>query len=93
MRGRSLLEIPDEVLHALGKSKRATVVITINGHTWKSRVAIMRGRSLLGLLGIPTATAVLHFRHPITTKMTSLTDLDASAVRPAARAFAELLNA
>jgi hypothetical protein len=25
------------------------VIITINGHTWKSRVAIMRGRYLLGL--------------------------------------------
>jgi hypothetical protein len=25
------------------------VIITINGHSWKSRVAIMRGRFLLGL--------------------------------------------
>jgi hypothetical protein len=25
------------------------VTITINGHSWKSRVAIMRGRYLLGL--------------------------------------------
>ena len=33
----------------LGKSKRAPLIITINGHTWKSRVAIMRGRYLLAL--------------------------------------------
>jgi uncharacterized protein YdeI (YjbR/CyaY-like superfamily) len=28
---------------------RPPVTITINGHSWKSRVAIMRGRYLLGL--------------------------------------------
>ena len=46
MRG---LEIPPEVVAALGGGKRPRVVITINGHSWKSRVAIMRGRYLLGL--------------------------------------------
>jgi Bacteriocin-protection, YdeI or OmpD-Associated/Domain of unknown function (DUF1905) len=46
MRG---LEIPDEAVQVLGKTKRPPVIITINGHTWKSRVAIMRGRYLLGL--------------------------------------------
>jgi uncharacterized protein YdeI (YjbR/CyaY-like superfamily) len=25
------------------------VIITVNGHTWKSRIAIMRGRNLIGL--------------------------------------------
>jgi hypothetical protein len=33
----------------LGQGKRPRVTITINGHSWKSRVAIMRGRYLLGL--------------------------------------------
>jgi hypothetical protein len=46
MRG---LEIPPEVVEALGGGKRSAVTITINGHSWKSRVAIMRGRYLLGL--------------------------------------------
>ena len=46
MRG---LEIPPEVVEALGGGKRPPVTITINGHSWKSRVAIMRGRYLLGL--------------------------------------------
>jgi hypothetical protein len=40
MRG---LEIPEEVVQVLGKNKRAPLIITINGHTWESRVAIMRG--------------------------------------------------
>jgi Domain of unknown function (DUF1905)/Bacteriocin-protection, YdeI or OmpD-Associated len=46
MRG---LEVPQEVVDALGGGKRPRVTITINGHSWRSRVAIMRGRNLLGL--------------------------------------------
>jgi Domain of unknown function (DUF1905)/Bacteriocin-protection, YdeI or OmpD-Associated len=46
MRG---LEVPAEVVESLGQGKRPPVTITINGHSWKSRVAIMRGRYLLGL--------------------------------------------
>ncbi len=46
MRG---LEVPPEVVEALGGGKRPPVTITVNGHSWKSRVAIMRGRHLLGL--------------------------------------------
>jgi Bacteriocin-protection, YdeI or OmpD-Associated/Domain of unknown function (DUF1905) len=46
MRG---LEVPAEVVEALGGGKRPRVVITINGHSWRSRIAIMRGRYLLGL--------------------------------------------
>lgn len=46
MRG---LEIPPAVVEALGGGARPPVTITINGHTWKSRVAIMRGRHLIGL--------------------------------------------
>jgi len=46
MRG---LEVPPEVVDALGGGRRPPVTITVNGHSWKSRVAIMRGRYLLGL--------------------------------------------
>lgn len=46
MRG---LEVPRQVVEALGGGKRPTVTITINGHSWRSRVAIMRGRYLIGL--------------------------------------------
>jgi bifunctional DNA-binding transcriptional regulator/antitoxin component of YhaV-PrlF toxin-antitoxin module len=46
MRG---LEVPPDVVESLGQGKRPPVTITINGHSWKSRVAIMRGRYLLGL--------------------------------------------
>ena len=44
------LEVPPQVVESLGQGKRRPrVTITINGHSWKSRVAIMRGRYLLGL--------------------------------------------
>jgi Domain of unknown function (DUF1905) len=37
------------VVQALGGGKRPRVTITVNGHSWQSMVAIMRGRYLLGL--------------------------------------------
>jgi Bacteriocin-protection, YdeI or OmpD-Associated/Domain of unknown function (DUF1905) len=43
------LEVPQRVVETLGGGKRPRVTITINGHSWRSRVAIMRGRYLLGL--------------------------------------------
>ncbi|WP_212833655.1 YdeI/OmpD-associated family protein [Catellatospora sp. TT07R-123] len=46
MRG---LEVPPEVVSALGGGARPAVTITVGGHSWQSRVAIMRGRHLLGL--------------------------------------------
>nr|WP_292703821.1 YdeI/OmpD-associated family protein [Microbacterium sp. 69-10] len=46
MRG---LEVPPHVVEALGGGARPAVSITVNGHSWRSRVAIMRGRHLIGL--------------------------------------------
>jgi antitoxin component of MazEF toxin-antitoxin module len=46
MRG---LVIPPEVAQALGGGKRPPVTITVNGHSWRSRVAVMRGRFPIGL--------------------------------------------
>jgi hypothetical protein len=46
MRG---LEVPETIIESLGGGKRPNITITINGHSWKSRMAIMRGRYLIGL--------------------------------------------
>ncbi|WP_405021250.1 YdeI/OmpD-associated family protein [Kitasatospora sp. NBC_00070] len=46
MRG---LEVPPEVVAALGGGARPPVTITVDGHSWRSRVAILRGRHLIGL--------------------------------------------
>ena len=43
------LAVPEDLIDALGAGKRPPVIITINGHSWKSRIAIMRGRYLIGL--------------------------------------------
>jgi hypothetical protein len=43
------VEVPARVMKVLGPDPRPLVVVTINGHTWRSRVALMRGQCLVGL--------------------------------------------
>jgi len=43
------IEVPAEIVTALGAGKRPKVAITINGHTWRSRVAPMGGRFIVGI--------------------------------------------
>ncbi|WP_055048200.1 YdeI/OmpD-associated family protein [Devosia sp. A16] len=43
------VEIPDAVMRELGPEARPAVTIIINGHTWRSRVAIMNGQRLVGI--------------------------------------------
>jgi hypothetical protein len=41
--------VPPEVVSALGKSKRPAVKVTLNGYTYRSTVATMDGRFMIGL--------------------------------------------
>jgi antitoxin component of MazEF toxin-antitoxin module len=43
------VEVPAEVIDALGSGRRPEVVITIGDHTWRSRVASMGGRFIVGI--------------------------------------------
>lgn len=43
------IEVPDEVVAALGAGKRPPVTVTINGYTYRSSVAVMGGRSMVSL--------------------------------------------
>lgn len=43
------IEVPAEVVSALGSSKRPAVRVTINGHTYRSTVAVLGGRSMMGV--------------------------------------------
>lgn len=43
------VEVPEVVTQSLGSGARPPVRITINGHTWRSRIAVMRGSSLIGI--------------------------------------------
>lgn len=41
--------IPPEAVEALGKGRKPPVVVTINGHTWRSTIAVMGGVYMLGV--------------------------------------------
>lgn len=43
------IRVPDEVVAGLGKSKRPPVLVTINGHTYRSTVAVMGGEYWVGV--------------------------------------------
>jgi len=43
------VEIPEDVMRSLGSEARPPVAISINGHSWRSRVAIMNGQRLVGI--------------------------------------------
>ena len=43
------VEIPKDVVEAMRSGARPPITIAINGHTWRSRVAVMRGKSLVGI--------------------------------------------
>jgi Domain of unknown function (DUF1905)/Bacteriocin-protection, YdeI or OmpD-Associated len=51
------VEVPAEVVDALGDGKRPKVAITINGHSWRSRIASRGGRYLIGISAANRAAA------------------------------------
>lgn len=53
------LEVPPAVVEQLGNGKRPRILVSINGHSWTTRIAIMRGRNLIGLSKANRAAADL----------------------------------
>jgi hypothetical protein len=51
------VEVPAEAMAALGPRARPPIAITINGHGWRSRVALMRGQRLVGISAANRAAA------------------------------------
>lgn len=43
------IEVPPEVIEALGKGKKPPVVVTVNGYTYRNTVAVMGGRYMISL--------------------------------------------
>ena len=43
------IEVPADNVAALDAGKRPAVRVTVNGHTWRSTVAVMGGRNLVGV--------------------------------------------
>jgi Bacteriocin-protection, YdeI or OmpD-Associated/Domain of unknown function (DUF1905) len=45
------IEVPAKVVESLGSSKRPAVSVTINGFTYRSTVAVMGGKFMVGMSG------------------------------------------
>jgi len=43
------IQVPDEVVEALGSGRRPAVKVTINGYTYRSTVAVVGGRYMVGV--------------------------------------------
>jgi hypothetical protein len=43
------IEVPDEIVAGFGRGHRPPVLVTINGHTYRSTVAVMGGRHMIGV--------------------------------------------
>jgi hypothetical protein len=43
------IEVPDEIVEALGAGKRPKVAVTINGYTYRSSIAVMNGVFMVGV--------------------------------------------
>jgi hypothetical protein len=43
------IQVPDEIVDALGSGKRPAVRVTINGYTYRSTVAVMGGAYMVGV--------------------------------------------
>lgn len=43
------IQVPDEVVEALGSGKRPAVKVTINGYTYRNTIAVMGGAFMVGV--------------------------------------------
>jgi Bacteriocin-protection, YdeI or OmpD-Associated/Domain of unknown function (DUF1905) len=43
------IEVPEEVVTALGAGKRPAVTVTVNGHTYRSSIAVLDGAFMIGV--------------------------------------------
>lgn len=57
--------VPDDVIERLGRGKRPPVLVTVNGHEYRSTVAVMGGRHLIGVSAAVRAATGLQGGDPI----------------------------
>jgi hypothetical protein len=43
------IDVPEEVVLGFGAGKRVPVNVTVNGYTWRSTIAVMGGKYLVGI--------------------------------------------
>jgi hypothetical protein len=59
------LEVPADVVETLAGGKRPRVTVTLNGHSWSTRIAILRGRYLIGLSNAHRSAAGVAVGEPV----------------------------
>jgi len=59
------IAVPDDVIERLGRGKRPPVLVTVNGYEYRSTVAVMGGRYLIGLSAAVRAATGLKGGDPI----------------------------
>ncbi|MCX6498636.1 MAG: YdeI/OmpD-associated family protein [Arthrobacter sp.] len=43
------IEVPEDIVNALDAGRRPPVVVTINGHSYRSSIAVMGGKNMVGV--------------------------------------------
>jgi hypothetical protein len=96
------IRVPDEVLAALGTSKKPAVTVTINGFTYRSTVATVNGAPMVGVSAENRASAGVEGGQEVDVDMeldtqprvvTMPPDFEAALTRePQARRFFESLS-
>jgi hypothetical protein len=61
--------VPDDVIERLGRGKRPAVLVTVNGYEYRSTVAVMGGRYLIGLSAAVRAATGLKGGDPISVSL------------------------
>lgn len=61
--------VPEEIVEKLGHGKRPPVIVTVNGHEYRSTVAVMGGRYLIGLSAAIRAATGLKGGDPISVNL------------------------
>jgi hypothetical protein len=63
------IEVPEEIVERLGRGKRPPVIVTVNGHEYRSTVAVMGGRYLIGVSAAVRAATGLKGGDPISVNL------------------------
>jgi hypothetical protein len=43
------IEVPEDIVNALGAGRRPPVIVTLNGQSYRSSIAVMGGRNMVGV--------------------------------------------
>ena len=64
------IPVPDDVVRQLGRGRRPAVLVNVNGHDYRSTVAVMGGQYLIGVSAAVRAATGLKGGDPITVTLT-----------------------